>query len=128
MVCQRLNLSHLITLCGITHVRIVLPDMLDYTLWYYRVWHSVWLMKMSSKVGVHKYLTAEYYFLRVHAFYVLLGAFSLYALILLWQKMAVNLHAAHKKTDSCAAHEALLACFFTIVHHMNNYSYAAHEK
>ena len=24
--------------------------------------------------------------------------------------MAVNLHAAHKKTDSCAAHEALLLC------------------
>ena len=25
--------------------------------------------------------------------------------------MAVNLHAAHKKTDSCAAHEAVLVCF-----------------
>ena len=39
------------------------------------------------------------------------GAFLLYALILLWQKMAVNLHAAHKKTDLHAAHKALLACF-----------------
>ena len=39
------------------------------------------------------------------------GSFSLYALILLLQKMAVNLHAAHKKTDSHAAHEALLTCF-----------------
>ena len=29
---------------------------------------------------------------------------------LCWQKMAVNLHSAHKKTDSRAAHEALLAC------------------
>ena len=35
----------------------------------------------------------------------------MYALILLWQKMAVNLHATHKKTDLCAAHEALLPCF-----------------
>ena len=25
--------------------------------------------------------------------------------------MAVNLHAAHKKTDLCAAHEVLLTCF-----------------
>ena len=32
------------------------------------------------------------------------GAFSLDALILLWQKTAVNLHAAHKKTDSCASY------------------------
>ena len=39
------------------------------------------------------------------------GAFSLYALILLWQKTAVTLHAAHKKTDLRAAHEALLVCF-----------------
>ena len=39
------------------------------------------------------------------------GAFSLYSLILLWQRMVVNLHAAHKRTDSCAAHEALLVCF-----------------
>ena len=52
------------TTCGVTgiiHVCIVLPDVLDYTLWHYRVWHSVRLMKMSSKVGVCKYLT-EYYF------------------------------------------------------------------
>ena len=62
-------------------------------------------------VYVIKWLT-EYYFLRVHVFYhVLLGAFLLYALILLWQQMAVNLHAAHKKTDSRAAHEALLAAY-----------------
>ena len=51
------------------------------------------------------------------------GAFLLYALILLWQKMAVNLHAAQKKTDSRAdmkhyssafyyhaTHELLLTC------------------
>ena len=66
---------------------------------------------MSSRKGVHKYLT-KYYFLCVYAFYhVLLGCFLLYALILLWQNMAVNLHAAHKKAYSHAAHEALLACF-----------------
>ena len=76
-----LQLSPLIVLCGITHVRIVLPDMLDYTLCHYRVWRSVSSMKISSRVGVRKYLT-EYYFLRVHAFYhVLLAAFMLYALI-----------------------------------------------
>ena len=39
------------------------------------------------------------------------GAFSLYALILLWQKKAVDLHAAHKKTDLRVAHEALLVYF-----------------
>ena len=33
-----------------------------------------------------------------------LGAFLLYFLILLWQKLAVNLHAAHRKTDSCASY------------------------
>ena len=105
MVCQCFNLSPLIALCGTTHVRIVLPDVIDYTLCHYRVWHSVSSMKMSSRVGVHKYLT-EYYFLRVHTFcHVLLGAFSLYALIILWQKTAVNLYAAHKKTDLCASHE-----------------------
>ena len=61
--------------------------------------------------GVHKYLT-EYYFLCVHMFYhVLLGAFLLYALILFWQKTAVNFYAAHKKTDLRAVHEALLTCF-----------------
>ena len=71
-------------------------------------------MKMSSTVGVRKYLT-EYYFLRVHTFYyVLWSAFSLYALIPLWQKTAVNLHTAHKKTDLCAAHEALLVCFLLL--------------
>ena len=108
MVCQHFNLSPLIALCGITHVHIVLPGILDYTLCHYYVWHSV---SLSSRVGIHKYLT-EYNFLRVHTFYhVLLGAFSLYALILLWQKMAINLHAAHKKTDSRVAHEVLLACF-----------------
>ena len=31
-----------------------------------------------------------------------LHAISLYALILIWQRMAVNLRAAHKKTDSHA--------------------------
>ena len=62
----------------------------------------------------------EYHFLRVHAFYhVCWGAFSLYALILFWKKMAVNLHAAHKKTDLHASHEVLLVCVLL--------SCAAHE-
>ena len=74
-----------------------------------------------------------------------LGALSLYALILLWQKTAVNLYVAHKKTDWRAVHEALLVCFLlscstwiincmllTIVQHMNyqlhaSYYRAAHE-
>ena len=42
------------------------------------------------------------------------AAFSLYALILLGQNTAVNLHASHKKTISRAAHEALLACFLLL--------------
>ena len=114
MVHGHFNLSPFVVLCGITHMHIMLPDVLDYTLCRYRVWHSVSLMKTSSRVGVRKYLT-EYYFLRVHAFYhVLLGAFSLYALILLWQKMAVDLHSAHKKTDWRATHKALLTCFLLL--------------
>ena len=61
------------------------------------------------------YDLTEYYYFRVHAFYhVLQGTFSLYALILLWQKTVVNLHAVHKKTDSRAAHDALLACFLLL--------------
>ena len=73
----------------------------------------------------------------VHAFYhVLLGCFSLYALILLWQKTAVNFHAAHKKTDLRAAHEALLTCFLllcitwiiTRVQCTKNSSRAVHEN
>ena len=74
-----LQYKSLIALYDTTHVRIVLPVMLDYTLCHYCVWHSVSLMKMSSRVGVRKYLT-EYYFLRVRAFYhVLLRAFLLHA-------------------------------------------------
>ena len=100
-----------------------------------------------------KYLT-EYYFLCVHAFYhVCQHAISLHALIILWQKMDVNLHAthkktdlhathkktdlhaAHKKTDSHAGHESLLACrtqiitrmLLTIVQHTKYYSRAALE-
>ena len=60
MVRQRLSLSPLIALYGITHMRIVLPDVLDYTLCHYCAWNSVSLTKMSSRVGVRKYLT-EYY-------------------------------------------------------------------
>ena len=55
------------------------------------------------------------------------GHFSLYALILLWQRTAVNLHVAHKKTDWHAAHEALLACFLLSCI-TNNYSYTAHKN
>ena len=64
------------------------------------------------------------------------GTFSLYALVLLWQKTAVNLHAAHKKTDSRAAHKALLACFLlscitwiiTRVQRTENSSCVVHES
>ena len=115
MVHQRFNLSPLIALCSITHVHIVLPYMLDYILCHYLVWYSVSLIKMSSGVGVCKCLT-EYFFLCVHTLYhvLQLGAFLLYALILLWQKAAIILHAAHKKTDLCAVHEALLTCFLPL--------------
>ena len=36
---------------------------------------------------------------------------SMPSLILLWQRMAVNLHVAHKKTDLHATHEVWPACF-----------------
>ena len=39
---------------------------------------------------------------------------SLYRLILLWQRMAVNLCAAHKKTNLRVAHEVLLVCFLQL--------------
>ena len=103
---------------------------------HYHVWHSVGSMKILFRVGVHKYLT-EYYLLCVHVFIMFCwGAFSLYALILLWQKMAVNLHAAHKKTDSRAAHKAILECFLiscitrivTRVQCTNNSSQAVHKS
>ena len=138
IVRQHFNLSPLIALCGITHMRIVLPDILDYTLCHYRVLYSVSSMKMSSRVGVRKYLTE--YFLRVHSFcHILLGALILlllYALILLLQKTAVNLHAAHKKTDSHPAHEALVMCFLllcikwiiTCMQCTKNISRAVHES
>ena len=86
-------------------------------------------------IGVCKYII-EYYFLCVHAFYyILLGVFCC-TLILLWQKMAVNLHVAHKETDSHAAHEALLACFLlscntwiiSCVQHTKNGLHAVYES
>ena len=61
-------------------------------------------------IGVCKYMT-EYYFVHVHMITFCWGALSFYALSRPWQKMTVNLHAAHKKTHLRAAHEALLTCF-----------------
>ena len=52
---------------------------------------------------------------RLHVFCLCAIKFSLYALILFWQRMVVNLYAAHKKTDShafyChAAHKVWFMC------------------
>ena len=136
MVHQRFNLRLLIALCGITHVHIVLPDVLDYTLCHYRVWNSVISIKMSSKVEVRKYFDKILFSLCPRVYHVCWGAFSLYALIPLWQKMEVNLDGAHKKTDLHAAHEALLVRFFlscitriiTHVQCMKNSSRAVHKS
>ena len=90
--------------------------------------------KRHNRVGIRKYLT-EYYFLHgVHTFYhVLLGCFFVVCLI---PSLAVNLYAAHNKTDSRAAHKALLACFLlscitqiiTQMQRMKNSLHAVHES
>ena len=65
-------------------------------------------------------------FLRLR-YHILLGAFSLYALILPWQKTAVNLNAAHKKTDSCALLTCfLISCITQIITHMQHTKNSSH--
>ena len=51
----------------------------------------------------------------------------LFALILLWQNMAVNLCAAHKRSDSCNTW-SIPHVVLTIVHHTNNNLCAVHEN
>ena len=54
----------------------------------------------------------EYYFLHVHvSYHVLLACYFIVCLDSSLENMMVNLRAVHKKTDSHAAHEVLLACF-----------------
>ena len=92
-------------------------------------------MKMLSRVGVRKYLT-RYYFLRVQVFYNVCWVLFVVCLDLFLAKGGCNLHAAHKKTDSHAAHEALLMYFLlscitqiiTLVQCMKNSSQAVHES
>ena len=78
---------------------------------HYHVWCLVGLIKMSFRVDWNRGMYITIFFVSTCFITFCWCAFSLYALILLWQKMAVNLHAACKKTNSCAAQEALLACF-----------------
>ena len=62
-------------------------------------------------IGVRKYLT-ECYFLRVYAFYHVLLAYHFIACLDSSPAQdGTYLHAAHKKTDSHAALEVLLASF-----------------
>ena len=58
-----------------------------------------------------------------HIVHILLLAchFIIHMFDSLWQRMAVNLRAAHKKTDSLAAHEVLLACFLLSCNTQSSY-------
>ena len=59
-----------------------------------------------------------------------LHVISLYVLVLISERMVVNSHTTHKKTDLHAAHKVLLMCStqsLTHVQHMKYGSCAAHE-
>ena len=108
--------------------------MLDYTLCHYRVWHSFSPMKMSSRVGVHKYMT-EYYFLCVRMFYhVLLGCF--FVVRIPWsfsgKRRLLTCIQHTRRLESRAAHGALLTCFLlsciTQIITCKNSSHAVHES
>ena len=95
------------------------------------VWHSVGSMQCHPGwigKGICKYLT-ESYFLYIHLFcHTLLVYHFIVSLVLLWQRMAVNLHEAHKNTDSRAAHEVLLVCYvLNIMQHTKYGLRAVHE-
>ena len=70
------------------------------------VMFGIQLIKMSSRVDVYR----TFSFLST-CFITFFWVFLLYTLIILWQKMAVNLHAVHKKINSRAAHQTLLTYF-----------------
>ena len=84
-----------------------------------------------------KFSCVRYYFLHIHTFYhaLLVHAISVYALIIICQRMVVNLLAAYKGTNLHAAHKVLLSCItqshtcvlLTIVQHMKHSSHAVHE-
>ena len=69
-------------------------------------------MKMSSRVGICKYLTE--YFLFPHVLSCFAGVLFHCMPWSFSGKTAVNLLASHKKNDSRAAHKALLMCLLLL--------------
>ena len=81
------------------------------------VWHSVGLIQCHPE-----WIEIEYVYVKtlqdaivfvscIFSCFASVPFHYVYTSILPWQRMAVNLCGAHKKTDSHAAHKVLLACF-----------------
>ena len=82
--------------------------------------HLEWI-----RIGIRKYLTECHCLLCPRIFHILLLAyhFIIHMFDILWQRMAVKLRAAHKKTDSLAAYEVLLACFLLSCNMQSTYAW-----